>query len=121
MGGGGTSPASNASLLRAHHSLGSTKSHLSISEYLWCDVSLASLNSWRGKPLHPGSSHSVHIAPRHWQYYGRNTPVAHRNWYAGMHRKGGGDTPHPLQGAQPMPSRFPPTASAGFNGICNRQ
>ena len=43
-------------VLRAHYKLGSAKSSLSISEHLWCDVSLTSLTSWRGKPLHQGSS-----------------------------------------------------------------
>ena len=35
----------------------------------WCDVSLTSLTSWRGKPLHQGSSRSVHAAQRYKLYY----------------------------------------------------
>ena len=35
----------------------------------WCDVSLTPLTSWRGKPLHQGSSRSVHAAQRYKQYY----------------------------------------------------
>ena len=31
----------------------------------WCDVSLTSLTSWSGKPLHQGSSHSVNAAHTH--------------------------------------------------------
>ena len=35
----------------------------------WCDVSLTLLTSWRGKPLHQGSSRSVHAAQRYKQCY----------------------------------------------------
>ena len=52
-------------VLGAHCNLRSTKSSLSISEHLRCDVSLTLLTSWRGKPLHEGSSRSVHVAHTH--------------------------------------------------------
>ena len=39
----------------------------------WCDVSLSSLTSWRGKPLHQGSSRSAHAVQRYKQYT-CNTP-----------------------------------------------
>ena len=52
----------------------------------WCDVSLTSLTSWRGKPLHQGSSHSVHAAQRYKQYDAavRSTPVTHRKRYIAL-------------------------------------
>jgi hypothetical protein len=54
----------------------------------WCDVSLTSLTSWRGKPLHQGSSRPVHAAQRYKQYYAavHSTPVTHRNRYIGLQR-----------------------------------
>ena len=56
----------------------------------WCDVSLTSQTSWRGKPLHQGSSRSVHAAERYKQYYAalRSTPVTHPNRYVALQTGG---------------------------------
>ena len=47
----------------------------------WCDVSLTSLTSWRGKPLHQGSSRSVHAAQRYKQYYAHTHTHTHTVFY----------------------------------------
>ena len=69
-------------VLGAHCNLRSTKSSLSISEHLRCDVSLTSLTSRRGKPLQQGPSRSVHAA--HYYAAVHSTPVSHRSRHVAL-------------------------------------